>query len=86
MAYTMSPTGPKTMPVSTATASTILSSMRRRASLKTQKAQAIHSTTRKKKNMSVMKCQVGDLKKSSTPWNGLLLSLDVVDLAATMIQ
>ena len=28
--------------------------------------------------MSVMKCQVGDLKKSSTDWNGLLLSLVVV--------
>jgi hypothetical protein len=39
-------------------------------------------------NMSVMKCHVGDLKKSSTPWNGLLLvSLDdEVLVAAAMIQ
>jgi hypothetical protein len=40
--------------------------------------------------MSVMKCHVGDLKKSSTPWNGLLLLLVSVDdevlAAAAMIQ
>jgi hypothetical protein len=38
--------------------------------------------------MSVMKCHVGDLKKSSTTWNGLLLvSLDdELLVAATMIQ
>src|SRR5665647_2601306 len=78
--------GPNTMPVSTATAMTILSSIRRRASLKTQNAQAIQRTTRKKTNIIVMNCQVGDLKKSSTDWNGLLLSLVVVVFAATMVQ
>jgi hypothetical protein len=40
--------------------------------------------------MRVMKCQVGDLKKSRTDWNGLLLSLVVgvvvVFAAAAMIQ
>ena len=40
--------------------------------------------------MSVMKCQVGDLKKSSTDWNGLLLVESVVVVvvfaAAAMIQ
>jgi hypothetical protein len=33
-----------------------------------------------------MKCHVGDSKKSSTDWNGLLLSLVVVVFAATMVQ
>ncbi len=40
----------------------------------------------KKRNMSVMNCQVGDWKKSSTDWNGLLLSLVVVFCAATMVR
>jgi len=36
--------------------------------------------------MSVTKCHVGDLKKSSTAWNGLALSVGVVSCAATMVQ
>jgi hypothetical protein len=38
--------------------------------------------------MSVTKCHVGDLKKSRTPWNGLLLVLLLGEElpAAAMIQ
>ena len=59
--------------MSTHTTSTTRSSTRRRASLNTQNAHASQMATAKKMSMSVTKWNSGDLKKSETDWNGLLL-------------
>ena len=41
----------------------------------------------KNQNIDVMKCQVGDLKKSMTLWNGLLSVVVVLILVtAAMVQ